>query len=147
MKELNTYSPMSTLLTIVSQAPLGYIMVVYFDSKAFLQHFQKTRYGLDFQQSHLHELCIFWSVSLYLWVFALFMFCPVSQQVKKAHSLLPQYILKRSQVNINVTYGQGKLTRCSGEIGHNISPVNIQPVPFYGFSAQYYRNTWEKNQK
>ena len=33
----NTYSPITSLLTIVSQAPLGYIMVVYFDSIVLFQ--------------------------------------------------------------------------------------------------------------
>ena len=53
------------------------------------------------------------------------MFSPVSEQVREAHSLHPQYVPKGLRVNINDTYGQRKLAKSPGEIVHNFLPVNI----------------------
>ena len=38
---------MSTLIIIVSQAPLGYIMVVYFDSIALFQKFLENFFDVE----------------------------------------------------------------------------------------------------
>ena len=63
---------MSALLTIVSQTPLGYIMVVYFDSIALFQQFLENLIWSRFSTVKSTQLCILWPVSLSFWGFGFF---------------------------------------------------------------------------
>ena len=107
----NTYSPMSALFTIVSQAPLGYIMVVYFDSIALFQQFLENFLIWSRFSTVKSTRIVYFMVSFLFALGFLYFSYFIQLTSKKAHCLLPQYILKISQVNINVTYGQGKLVR------------------------------------
>ena len=69
---------MSALLTIVSQAPLGYFMVVYFDSIALFQQFLEN-FLMWSRFSTVKSTRIFYGQFPFPFrVFVLFMFCPVS---------------------------------------------------------------------
>ena len=93
---------------LVSQ---GYIMVVYFDSIALFQQFLENFLIWSRFSTVKSTRIVYFMVSFLFALGFLYFSYFIQLTSKKAHCLLPQYILKISQVNINVTYGQGKLVR------------------------------------